>query len=176
MSSEHAATHDLRALNAMDRAAFTAALGDTFEHSPWVAEAAWAQRPFATVQALHDAMMAAVYACGRGRQIEFLRGHPELSASAVRAGGLTADSMDEQKSAGLGALSAGEEALLARRNKAYAQRHGFPFIACVRHYTRAGIFAELASRTAREPGQELAEALRQIGFITRMRLERRVGA
>ena len=70
MSSEHA-NHDLRSLNALDRAAFTAALGDTFEHSPWVAEAAWAQRPFATVQALHDAMMAAVHGCGRGRQIEF---------------------------------------------------------------------------------------------------------
>lgn len=175
MSSE-LATLDLRALNAMDRAAFTAALGDTFEHSPWVAEAAWARRPFTTLQALHDAMMAAVHGCGRGRQVEFLRGHPELSAGAVRAGALTADSMDEQKSAGLGALTAGDEALLDSMNKAYARRHGFPFIACVRHYTRAGIFAELASRTAREPAQELAEALRQIGFITRMRLDRRVRA
>jgi len=174
MPTEHA-THDLRALNAMDRAAFSAALGETFEHSPWVADAAWANRPFASVQALHDAMMAVVHDCGRGRQIEFLRGHPELSAGAVRAGALTADSMAEQKGAGLGALSAGEEEALARMNKAYSLRHGFPFIVCARHYTKAGIFAELASRSAREPGQELAEALRQIGFITRMRLERRVG-
>ncbi|OUL98385.1 2-oxo-4-hydroxy-4-carboxy-5-ureidoimidazoline decarboxylase [Variovorax sp. JS1663] len=169
-------TLDLRALNAMDRAAFTAALGETFEHSPWVAEAAWAARPFDSVQALHDAMMAVVLDCGRSRQIEFLRGHPELSAGAVRAGALTADSMDEQKGAGLGALSGSEEESLARLNKAYRARHGFPFIACARHYTKAGILAELASRTAREPGQDLAEALRQIGFITRARLERRLAA
>ncbi|WP_076998094.1 2-oxo-4-hydroxy-4-carboxy-5-ureidoimidazoline decarboxylase [Variovorax sp. KK3] len=169
-------TLDLRALNAMDRAAFTAALGETFEHSPWVAEAAWAARPFATVQALHDAMMAVVLDCGRSRQIEFLRGHPELSAAAVRANSMTADSMDEQKSAGLGTLSASEEDSLARLNKAYRTRHGFPFIACARHYTKPGIFAELASRGAREPGQDLGEALRQIGFISRMRLERRLAA
>ncbi|GAA4351406.1 hypothetical protein GCM10023165_39560 [Variovorax defluvii] len=45
-----------------------------------------------------------------------------------------------------------------------------------RHYNKAGLLAELASRTAREPGQDVAEALRQIGFISRARLERRLRA
>jgi 2-oxo-4-hydroxy-4-carboxy-5-ureidoimidazoline decarboxylase len=176
MSTEHSTSLELRTINAMDRASFTAALGAIFEHSPWVAEAAWAERPFASVEALHTAMMSAVHGCGRTRQIEFLRGHPELSAGAVRAGALTSDSLDEQKSAGLGVLSTADEEVLACMNKAYARRHGFPFIACVRHYTKTGLFAELASRTRREPGQDLAEALRQIGFITRLRLDRRLDA
>ena len=42
---------DLAALNRMDRDDFVAALGSTFEHSPWVAEGAWARRPFASVEA-----------------------------------------------------------------------------------------------------------------------------
>jgi 2-oxo-4-hydroxy-4-carboxy--5-ureidoimidazoline (OHCU) decarboxylase len=36
----------LEALNAMDQAAFTDAVGWIFEHSRWVAERAWAVRPF----------------------------------------------------------------------------------------------------------------------------------
>ena len=170
-------THlDLSAVNAMERSAFTAALGDIFEHSPWVADAAWAVRPFGSVRALHEAMMDGVRASSKARQIEFLRGHPPLSGSAVRAGSMTSDSIAEQKSAGLEALSATEEQTLDRLNRAYEARHGFPFIVCVRHYTRAGIFAEFESRTSREPAQELAEALRQVGFITRLRLAARVSA
>ena len=39
---------------------FVAALGEVFEHAPWVAQAAAAGRPYATVAALHDAMIGAV--------------------------------------------------------------------------------------------------------------------
>ena len=47
-------------LNHLDHAAFVATLGGIFEHSPWVAERVVAQRPFAGVSALHDAMCAEV--------------------------------------------------------------------------------------------------------------------
>lgn len=167
---------DLCTVNAMARSAFTAVLGDVFEHSPWVAEAAWAARPFASVTALHEAMMSVVRSSDKHRQIAFLRGHPPLSGHAVRAGTMTSDSIAEQASAGLETLSAIEEESLARLNRDYEARHGIPFIVCVRHYTRAGIFAELASRTARDPAQELDEAMRQIGFITGLRLTARFNA
>src|SRR5205809_623668 len=45
-------------LNAADDAGFMAALGDVYEHAPWVAQAASRQRPFVTLTALHNAMMA----------------------------------------------------------------------------------------------------------------------
>ena len=51
---------DLAALNRLDRDAFVALLGGVFEHAAWVAEAAFPARPFASVEALHAAMMAAV--------------------------------------------------------------------------------------------------------------------
>ena len=53
-------------LNRMGSADFAAAIGDSFELAPWVAEAAAARRPFTTVTALHEAMMGALRAAVRG--------------------------------------------------------------------------------------------------------------
>ena len=39
-------------------------LGWVFEHSPWVAERAWPRRPFAGVEALHQAMVEQVAGAG----------------------------------------------------------------------------------------------------------------
>src|ERR1700730_429601 len=50
-----ATTHSLAAINAMPAADFVAALGDVFEHAPWVAERAVAGRPFPSMAALHEA-------------------------------------------------------------------------------------------------------------------------
>ncbi|MBB6577079.1 2-oxo-4-hydroxy-4-carboxy-5-ureidoimidazoline decarboxylase [Comamonas odontotermitis] len=167
-------TPSLDELNTMAHGDFVAALGEVFEYAPWVAESAARQRPFAGIDALHAAMLAAVHASPREQAVRFLCGHPELSASAVRSGTLTSDSQQEQQSAGLGDLEKEQGERLATLNQTYRTRHGFPFIACVRHYTRMGLFAELASRTERDTEQEFAEALRQIGFISRLRLAQRV--
>jgi len=87
------------ALSALGQADFNARLGHVFEHSPWVAEAAWAARPFASLDALHGAMMGAVVAAGPDATLALLRAHPALAAP----GPLTPDSVREQGE-GLGAL------------------------------------------------------------------------
>ena len=46
----------LATLNECDQRQFVDAVGWVFEHSPWVAERAWQNRPFASVDALHNAM------------------------------------------------------------------------------------------------------------------------
>ena len=46
----------LDTLNTADQATFLAALGEVMEHSPWVAEGTFAQRPFASLAALYQAM------------------------------------------------------------------------------------------------------------------------
>ena len=48
-------------LNASDRPAFLAALGHLFEHSPWVADETWADRPFRDAPHLHAALVARVF-------------------------------------------------------------------------------------------------------------------
>jgi 2-oxo-4-hydroxy-4-carboxy-5-ureidoimidazoline decarboxylase len=157
-------------INAMTRQAFVDAFGAVFEHSPGVAEAAWSARPFADADALHGAMMAVIRARPVPDQVAFLCKHPELAGREATEGDLTAHSESEQASAGLNRLTVAELARMASLNEAYRTRHGFPFIACVRHYTKAGIFAEFERRIARDTAGEREEALAQIGFITRLRL------
>src|SRR5215510_13487786 len=55
----------LEQINAMTAKAFRDALGGVFEHSPWVAERAAGARPFASVAALHAAMVDAVRRASR---------------------------------------------------------------------------------------------------------------
>lgn len=168
-------SYDLDHINAMTRDEFVAAFGAAFEHAPWVAEGAWAARPYASVDALHAAMFAVVQQRDEGTQIEFLRGHPELAGREAEAGTMTRESVGEQASAGLNALSAGEATTLRRLNAAYLERHGFPFIVAVRRYTKTQIFEQLARRLEQAREVELAEALAQIGAITRMRVGALVG-
>ena len=68
----------LSALNSMDQAAFTAALGHLFEHSAWVAEQTWPSRPFATPQALHAALCSTLSAAPLERKLALIRAHPDL--------------------------------------------------------------------------------------------------
>jgi len=166
----------LAGLNASDREAFVAALGDIFEHAPWVAEGAFPKRPFATVTALHDAMMDVVRAAPRAEQLKFLRGHPELGGKVARAGAMTEDSRAEQGGLGLDRLDDEEFARFERANAAYARKFGFPFIVCVRRHASSGsIIAAFEQRAGNDTETEFAAALAEIGYITRLRLDARIG-
>ena len=164
----------LDALNAMDRAAFAAALAGIYEHSPWVAEAAHAARPFADFDALHAALAAAV-AAAPDRHLALLQAHPELAGKEAAAGTLTTHSTAEQLSAGLVNLDAAAGAELAGLNAAYRARHGFPFIVAVRTRTRGEIFTLAAMRAGHETAAERDEALRQVNLIARIRLAALLG-
>jgi len=161
---------DLDHLNSCSRDAFTAALGDIFEHSPWVAEAAFRLRPFATVAALHDAMMGVVRRAAGTEQLAFLRRHPELSGRVGRAEILTAASKAEQGGLGLDRLSEEEFEQFVRLNAAYRERFAVPFIICVRRHTRDSILRNFERRLANDPEAEIRTALDEIGLITRLRL------
>lgn len=167
-------TTTLDDLNASNRPVFVAAIGDIFEHGPWVAERAHAGRPFPTVAALHDAMMQAVRAAPRAQQLAFLRGHPELGGKVACAGAMTEDSIAEQGGLGLDRLSDEEFDRFEQLNAAYREKFGFPFIIGVRRHTRDSILAQFERRSAHGIETELAAALDEIGFITRLRLVAKV--
>ena len=167
----------MQSLDDLNRAApgdFLSALGDTFELAPWVAEAVAAKRPFATVTALHEAMMGAVRAVPRDRQLDFLRGHPDLAGKAARAGAVTEDSRHDQASVGLDTLTEEECARFHRLNDAYKAQFGFPFIVCVRRHTRDSILNQFERRLRHDAATEFAAALQEISFITRLRLASKV--
>ncbi|MBV1694145.1 MAG: 2-oxo-4-hydroxy-4-carboxy-5-ureidoimidazoline decarboxylase [Hyphomicrobiales bacterium] len=156
-------------LNALDVTGFAAALDGVFEHALWVAEAAAARRPFATVSALHDALMDAVRAAPAERRLAFIRAHPELG-SKVRRADITAESRMEQGALGLDRLSDAELGEFTRQNAAYRTKFGFPYIVCVRRQSRDAILAGFATRLANTPAEEETRALDEIGHITKLRL------
>lgn len=160
-------------INRLSRSDFVAALGEVFEYSPWVAEAAFAARPFATVAAVHDTMIAAVRAATPERQLELIRAHPELGGKVGRAG-LTAESASEQGGLGLDRLSGAEFERFQALNAKYRQRFGFPFIVCVRRHTRDSILRVFAQRLEHDSDTERAAALAEIGYITRLRIADRL--
>jgi len=164
----------LDALNALDKAGFVAALDGVFEHAPWVAEAAYAERPFATVADLHAALMAAVWARPEEDQLAFVAAHPDLAGKAARAGDMAAASVSEQAGLGLDRLSDKEYERFERLNGAYRARFGFPFVICVRRQTRDAVLAAFERRLAHDRPTELATALNEIGYITRLRLVEQV--
>lgn len=165
----------LAEINAMDEDAFVRTLGGIFEHSPWVAQRAFADRPFASVDALHAAMVAAVDRAGEPKQLTLLRAHPELAGKAAVRGEMTRDSVSEQSGAGLSSCSPEEFAKITDLNARYNARFGFPFILAVKGYDRAGILREFERRVHNERAAEFRECLAQISRITRFRLEALVG-
>jgi len=158
-------------LNRLSPAAFATALGHVFEHSPWVAERAGRKRPFASIGALHESMMATVWEAPAASQMALLRAHPELAGKAALRGELTADSTLEQSGAGLAECSAEELVRLTTLNAEYSAKFGFPFILAVKGYDRAGILREFARRVERDPSVEFEEALKQVARIARARLD-----
>jgi 2-oxo-4-hydroxy-4-carboxy-5-ureidoimidazoline decarboxylase len=161
---------DLAALNASDRAAFTAALGHLFEHSPWVAEETWAGLPFARAEELHAALCATMRVASPEKQLALIRAHPDLAGRLAQQNKLTTDSTREQASAGLNALTETELAEFTRLNDAYKAKFGFPFIICARLNAKDAIVAAMRTRSANSPEAEFASALGEIEKIAWLRL------
>lgn len=160
-------------LNRSSNQDYVAALADVFEHAAWVAEAAAARRPYPTVTALHEGMMRAVREAPAERQLDFIRGHPELGSKVARVD-LTTDSQSEQGGLGLDRLSEEEFARFSRLNAAYREKFGIPFIVCVRRHTRDSILRQFENRLTNDAEAERKAALDEIGLITRLRLAAKV--
>jgi OHCU decarboxylase len=163
----------LAAVNALGESEFVERFGGVFEHSPWVARRAWRERPFASLDALHQAMMRAVAQATREEQLALIRAHPELAGAEAKDGSLTVDSSTEQGRLGFTSLTKEELQHVSRLNASYREKLGFPCIVALRlHATRGTVIAEMERRAANDPDTEFRNALGEIGHITRARLAR----
>lgn len=160
----------LAELNACDAARFVAICGPLYEHSPWVAERAFFLRPFVSLTALHEALVAAVRESTPDEQLALIRAHPDLVGRLAREGRLTAASTGEQAAAGLAALDPDEVAAFERFNEAYRDRFGFPFVICARENRKEAILAAFPIRLAHTVEEERIAALVEIGRIGWLRL------
>src|ERR1700748_3841524 len=115
------------AVNRLDRQAFVEAFGWIFEHSPWVAERAWEERPFRDLRALLGSMVRQVERASAAEQMALLRAHPDLGTKAK----VSEASGTEQAGAGLDQLTAEEFELISELNNGYKKKFGFPFLYAV---------------------------------------------
>ena len=158
---------NLEELNTLDRATFVETLGWIFEDSPWVAERVWPRRPFASLEALHQAMIDVVQQANETEQLALLRAHPDLGTRAR----ISDASTGEQRGAGLDRLDMAEYERLQRLNGEYRRRFGFPFLFAIKGSTKEDVLTALELRVGRSRDEELAEALRQVFRIAGFRLE-----
>lgn len=160
------------ALHDLEEAAFVDELDDVYEHSPWVAERVAGGRPFDSVDALHDAMAAAVGDASEERKLELLRAHPDLGEQTE----LTDASEQEQASAGLDDLQPAQYEAFQRLNDRYREKFGFPFIMAVKGASPDEIQAAMEARVENDEAVEFETALDQVHEIARLRLEDRFDA
>ncbi len=167
------ATNTAQKLHLLDEATFVARLGGTVEHAPWVARAAWRQRPFADADAVFVAMRDAICAADRAAQHTLLCGHPELAGREAVAGEMTDDSTSEQGRLGLLSLAPTQWARLQDLNRRYRERFGIPLIVALRlHPTLESVLDSATARLDHAPEQEWRTALDQVCEVMRGRLQR----
>ena len=146
----------------MNREQFVEKYGSIYEHSPWVAEAAFGAPDIAA------AMRQAVEQAGPELQLKLILAHPDLGEKLDT---LTASSVSEQQGAGLNQCSPEEFAEFQQLNLAYKARFGFPFIVAVKGLNRQQILELFRQRIHHDREQEFRTALDQIHRIAGFRLE-----
>ena len=166
----------LAQLNSLPCDEFVRVVGPVFEHSPWIAEATWARRPFAGVEQLHGALCQTVRDASESQKLALIRAHPDLVGRAALAGTLTRESTGEQASAGLSQLTAEEIAAFQKYSAAYRERFGFPFVICARLNKKEAILAGFEARLHNSPEQEVAAALDEVFKIAELRLRDLIGS
>jgi len=170
----------LAELNAAAPAECADLLAGVYEHSPWIAEHAAAQRPFRSLAHLKLALAEVVRNSGREAQLGLIRAHPELAGKAMLSRTLTPESAHEQARAGLTECTPEELAKIRQLNADYKAKFGFPFILAVRGPRGTGlgkseIIATFERRLDNHPDFELAECLRNVHRIAEIRLGDRFG-
>ena len=161
-------------LNTASTDDFVAVLENVVEYSPWIAQQVATRRPFAGINALLDAIKAAIKGAEPDAQLALIRAHPDLANKTQRAAGLTAESTSEQNSAGLDRLSEAEYAAFERVNNAYREKFGFPYIVCVRRHTKDSILRDFETRLRNIAKTETRRAIEEIGRISALRLDQLV--
>lgn len=157
----------------LSKAAFVEKFGGVYEHSPWIAEAAWGLElgpAHASAVGIHSALTRVFRGADAEKRMQVIKAHPDLAGTLAKAERLTPESTAEQASVGLNALTDRERSLFEGYNSEYTQKFGFPFIIAVRDNTKVSILEAFDRRLSHDAETEFAEACRQVERIAYLRL------
>ena len=149
----------------LNKADFLKTYGGIYEHSPWVAAAAF-DVGADTPEKIQAAMKAEVNAASHEKKLALICAHPDLACVQ----GLTAASTSEQAGAGLNQCTPEELAEFQKLNTDYKKKFGFPFIVAVRGLHRTDILKQFRKRINNDAATEFETALEQVHKIAGFRL------
>lgn len=157
-------------VNTLSEPDFVSLFGPLFEHSPWVARQTWPQRPFDSQDDLLAKLTSTLRASPLDAQLKLIQAHPDLAGRLARQRQLTADSTQEQATAGLDRLSPHELKLFEDYNQQYRAKFGFPFVICARLNDKRKILLAFQQRLQLSRTAEIQTALAEIEKIAALRL------
>lgn len=158
----------------LSRDEFIATFADIYEHSPWVAAAAYDEGSgpeLDDLDILHARMSKILLNADHARQLALINAHPDLAGKAAVQGQLTEASSNEQAGAGIHQCTPEEFQRFTELNDAYKTRFAFPFIMAVKGSNRHQILAAFETRIHNPADAEFACALAEINKIALFRLQ-----
>jgi OHCU decarboxylase len=166
-------------LNRLTPEEFAAALKPLFEAAAPLAEALYADRPYASYAELLDRAEALVARLPLAEQIDIVNAHPRIGEDPETVRQTSAQSYAEQGYDAESRLPAADVqhvySVLAELNRAYEDRFGFGFVVFVNGRPKSEIVAVLQERLHNTRDVELQTALESMFLIARDRWSRMAG-
>ncbi|MCW2257610.1 2-oxo-4-hydroxy-4-carboxy-5-ureidoimidazoline decarboxylase [Providencia alcalifaciens] len=157
-------------LNKMTTADFKKSLSNIFEDTTWPIAFVAKQRPFTGFVNMYIDIINAVENSTPEKQLELIKSHPELACKNLRNANIAALSQGEQAGSGLNQCTAAEAQELARLNKEYVEKFGFPFLLAIKNASKEQIFTSIKARMSNSKQSEFQTALQQEYKIVLFRL------
>ena len=156
----------------MTREQFVETFGRLVQGPQWVAERAYAQRPFADTHDLRIAFQEALFSSDRAEQHDLLTFYPDLGSDAVEGDARSEESARDQGAVGLTLLNDEDHAQFAQLTQAYRERFGIPLIVSVRDVEKRDQILESGwERMQNSPSQEHAAAIIEVAKIANHRFD-----
>ena len=155
----------LHQLNKLDNVKYSSALAGVYEHSPWIIQKTFNDRPFNTVEELHDACVSSINGASHETQLSLIRAHPDLAAKLEQIPNLTKFSQKEQFKAGFSSLPLVIIEQIRNELVRYRQIFGHPFILCLAENSAIDVLPILKERIKSDSNTERTACLFQISRI-----------
>lgn len=157
-------------VNALPSEQFEWLFGNVVEHCPEAARWVASKRPFLSAELFEKSFDDYLGSLSQSEKENVLIKHPDLAGKLAEEGKLTTESQNEQKIAGLDAMTREEKQTLNNLNTQYKEKFQFPFVICARENKVAAILSGIEKRLNNSHEQELDTGIEEVKKICRIRL------
>ena len=154
-------------INKMTKSEFVSVFGNVFEKTIWIAERAYALKPFKNYEELSSKILETYENSTKEKHLEIFNSHPNLAVEKT----LTEDSKKEQNSSKLDQCSKKEFEEFKKLNVEYKKKFLFPFIIAVKGKNRNEILNNFRQRITNNINSEFVETKKQVKKIANFRLD-----